>query len=97
MVKTLPISEAKTHLPRLIVGVEEREEEIVVTRRGKPAAVIINYAEYERLKDTLDVLSDRSLMEQILRSRKFYSKGRRGVSFAELFGEPLNPPKSRKR
>ena len=54
MSKTLPISEVKTRLPELVSGVAEQEEEIVVTRNGKPAAVLVNYDEYERLKDTLD-------------------------------------------
>ena len=97
MAKTLPISEVKTRLPELVSGVEEREEEIVVTRKGKPAAVLVNYAEYERLKESLDVLSDRNLMGQILRSKKFYSKGGKGMSFEEVFGEPLRPPKRRKQ
>ena len=51
-------SEVKTRLPELVSGVEKRAEEIVVTRNGKPAAVLVNYTEYERLKETLDVLSD---------------------------------------
>lgn len=97
MAKTLPISEVKTRLPELVSGVEEREEEIVVTRKGKPAAVLVNYAEYERLKDSLDVLSDPVLMRQIRRSQRFYAEGRKGISFEELFGEPLHPRKKRKR
>jgi len=39
-------------LPELVSRVEEREDEIVVTRNGKPAAVLINSDEYERLKET---------------------------------------------
>jgi antitoxin YefM len=97
MAKTLPISEVKTRLPELVSGVAEREEEIVVTRNGKPAAVLVNYDEYERLKDTLDVLSDRPLMKQIAQSKKFYAKGRRGQSFETVFGEPLVIKKRRKR
>lgn len=97
MSKTLPISEVKTRLPELVSGVEEREEEIVVTRNGKPAAVLVNYAEYERLKDSLEVLSDPSLMKQIRQSKKFYSKGRQGLSFEAVFGEPLHSRKRRKR
>ena len=58
MSKTLPISEVKARLPELVNRVQEREEEVVVTRNGKPAAVLLNYAEYERLKETLDVLAD---------------------------------------
>lgn len=42
MTKTLPISDVKTHLPALLDGVTEREDEIVVTRNGTPAAVILN-------------------------------------------------------
>jgi prevent-host-death family protein len=37
----MPISEVKTRLPELVSGVAEREEEIVVTRNGKPAAVLV--------------------------------------------------------
>ncbi len=55
MSKTMPISEVKIRLPELVFAVEEREEEIVITRNGKPAAVLVNYNEYERLKATLNV------------------------------------------
>jgi prevent-host-death family protein len=87
MARTLPISEVKARLPELVTGIEEREEEVVVTRRGKPAAVLVNYAEYERLKETLDVLSDPDLMRQIFRSRRFYAGGGKGLSFEDVFGE----------
>ena len=76
MPKTLPISEVKTRLPELVSGIAEREEEIVVTRNGKPAAVLVNYDEYERLKDSLEVLSDPDLMKQIRRSKNFFAKGK---------------------
>jgi prevent-host-death family protein len=97
MSKILPISEVKTRLPELVSGVAEREEEIVVTRNGKPAAVLVNYDEYERLKDTLDVLSDPVLMKQIAQSKSFYTRGRQGQSFEAVFGESLVVRKRRKR
>ncbi len=97
MSKTMPISEVKTRLPELVSGVAEREEEIVVTRNGKPAAVLVNYDDYERLKDTLDVLSDPVLMKQISQSKRFYAKGRQGHSFEAVFGEPLVVVKRRKK
>jgi prevent-host-death family protein len=79
-----PISEVKTRLPALVAGVAEPEEEVAVTRNGKPAAVLVNYDEYARLKDTLDVLSDPVLMKQIGLSRSFYAKRRRGQSFESV-------------
>jgi len=97
MFKTMPISEVKTRLPELVSGVEEREDEIVVTRNGKPAAVLVNYDEYERLKETLDILSDPVSMRQIAQSKRFYAKGRQGESFEALFGESLVARKPRKR
>jgi antitoxin YefM len=97
MSRTMPISEVKTRLPELVTVVAEREEEIVVTRNGKPAAVLVNYDEYERLKDTLDVLSDPVLMKQIGRSKSFYAKGGQGQSFEAVFGESLVVGKRRKR
>ena len=97
MSKTMPISEVKTRLPELVSSVEEREEEIVVTRNGKPAAVLMNYNEYERLKATLDVLSDPVSMRQIVQSKIFYAKGRKGESFESVFGESLGGLKRRNK
>lgn len=97
MSKTMPISEVKTRLPELVSGVVDRDDEIVVTRNGKPAAVLVNYDEYERLKETLEVLSDPVSMRQIAKSKRFYAKARRGESFEALFGESLVAPKRRKQ
>lgn len=97
MSKTLPISEVKARLPELVTGVAEREEEVVVTRNGKPAAVLLNYDEYERLKETLDVLSDRRLMKQIQVSERYFARGGKGLSFEEVFGEPLHRTGKRAR
>lgn len=97
MSKTLPISEVKARLPELVTGIAEREEEIVVTRNGKPAAVLVNFAEYERLKETLDVLCDPDLMRQIVESREFFRQHRRGLSHEDVFGEPMAPKRRRIR
>ena len=96
MAKTLSLSEVKARLPELIVGVQDREEEVVVTKNGRPAAILINVQEYARLKETLDVLSDPALMKQIARSRAFYRSGRKGLTFEDVFGEPATPVKKRR-
>ena len=97
MAKILPLSEVKTHLPELIAGVEEREEEIVVTKNGRPAAILVNVQEYARLKETLDVLGDPAMMKQIGQSETFYRNGKKGLTFEEVFGEPLTSTRKRRR
>ncbi len=93
MARTLPISAVKAHLPELVDGVEERDEEIVVTRNGRPAAVIVSCAELARLRETIDVLSDPGMMRQIRESQASYPHGTGDVSFEDVFGEPLFPGK----
>ncbi len=97
MSTTLPISEVKARLPELVTGVEEREEEVVVTRNGRPAAILVNVQEYERLKETLEILSDPALLQQITQSRAFYRAGKKGLGFEDVFGEPLAPSRRRRR
>ena len=70
---------------------------MVVTRKGKSAAVLGNHAEDERLKETVDVLSDPVLMRQIRASRRYFVKGRRGLSFEDVFGEPIALTRRRAR
>lgn len=96
MAKTLSLSDVKARLPELIAGVQDREEEVVVTKNGRPAAILINVQEYARLKETLDVLSDPALMKQISRSRAFYRSGRKGLTFEDVFGEPVTPARKRR-
>jgi prevent-host-death family protein len=97
MAKILPISEVKARLPELVTGVAEREEEIIVTRNGKPAARLVNYREYERLKETLDVLSDPELMDQIRHSLAHIAAGKQALSFEEVFGERLAARRKKRR
>ena len=76
---------------------QKREEEVEVTKNGRPAAILINIDEYTSLKETLDVLSDPVLMKQIGLSQAFYKAGKKGSSFEEdVFGEPFTPAKKRR-
>lgn len=62
---TLPLSEAKTHLARLLSRVEEVGEQFVITRSGRPAGVLLSVDEYEGLLETLEILADGALMKKI--------------------------------
>ena len=63
--KTLSVSEAKMKLSGLIDTVNATDEEIMITKNGRPAAVLLSPEEFESLKETTAVRSDLSLMKEI--------------------------------
>jgi prevent-host-death family protein len=84
--KTLSLSEAKMKLSGLVDMVQTVDEEIVITRNGSPAAVMISPSEYESLKETADILADAGLMDEIRNGlQALKDKKARLYSLEELF------------
>ena len=63
--KTLSLSEAKMKLSGLVEKVQTMDEEVVITKNGSPAAVMISPDEFDSLKETIAVRSDEHLMRDI--------------------------------
>ena len=63
--KTLSLSEAKMKLSELVEKVHSTDEEVVITKNGRPAAVMISPEEFEGWKETIAVKSDADLMKEI--------------------------------
>ena len=61
----LPLAEVKKRFSEMVDRVEDRHERVVVTRRGRPAAVLISPDDLESLEETLDILSDPAAVEEI--------------------------------
>lgn len=76
MSETLPLAEIKAHLSEIVDRVEREHERVVLTRNGRPAAVILSPADLEALEDTLDLLSDPRAMNEINAARQDAAKGR---------------------
>jgi len=68
--KTLSLSEAKMKLSRLVEFVKITDEEIIITKNGSPAAILISPDEFESLKETIAIRSDASLMKEIEKGLK---------------------------
>ena len=76
MSETLPLAEIKAHLSEIIDRVEREHDRVVLTRNGRPAAVILSPQDLEALEDTLDLLSDRGALAEIEASRGDRTAGR---------------------
>jgi antitoxin YefM len=68
--KTLSVSEAKMKLSGLIDSINATDEEVMITKNGRPAAVLVSPEEFESLKETIAVRSDLPLMKEIKRGLK---------------------------
>jgi antitoxin YefM len=84
MSETLPLSSVKAHLSELVDRVEDQHDRVVLTRNGKPAAVLVSPEDLESLEETLALLSDRVAMEQIRESEQSLAAGEPTTSLAEI-------------
>ena len=55
---TAPLSEARERLSEIVDDVATTGADLVITKHGRPMAVVIGYDEYESLIETLNILSD---------------------------------------
>lgn len=58
MFRSVPLSQVRSDLFRLVDVMQSGGEALTLTRRGDPVAVLLSHAEYERLLETLEVLCD---------------------------------------
>ncbi|MEO6501910.1 MAG: type II toxin-antitoxin system Phd/YefM family antitoxin [Jatrophihabitantaceae bacterium] len=65
MTRTMTVTDAKARLSELVAMVEQTQEHIDITRNGEPAAVLVSHAELEALRETIAILSDPTLTEDI--------------------------------
>lgn len=84
--KTLSVSEAKMKLSGLIETVSTTDEEVVITKNGRPAAVLISPDEFDSWKETVAVRSDLDLMGEVKKGLEALKKKRaRLYTLEELF------------
>ena len=87
MAKTLPISEVKMKLAELVAGLESGDEEVIITRNGRPAAVLLATEAYEALQETLAILAQPEALAQIQRAQAYFAAGHQGLSLDEVLPE----------
>ncbi|HAH20129.1 MAG TPA: prevent-host-death protein [Candidatus Omnitrophica bacterium] len=83
MVNTITLKELRPELPAIIKKIDSRLDRYVVTRRGKPVAVMISPDDYEGLLETVEILSDKESVKRIKQAKQQIKEGRT-VSLEEL-------------
>ena len=89
MFNTLPLAQVKAHLSEIVDRVEREHDRIVLTRNGRPVAVIISPVDLEALEDSLDLLSDAGGLEEV-RAAQADAAGGRVLSAEDLRAKYLS-------
>lgn len=71
----LPLATVKNRLSEVVERLEREHGRVVVTKHGRPAAVIMSVEDLEGLEETLNVLSDPKLMRRIRRAETEIAAG----------------------
>jgi len=82
--KTLSLSEVKMKLSELVDRVHSTDEEVVITKNGRPAAVLVSPEEFESWKETIEILSSGELMDEIRRGLAALRKGSKVYTLEKL-------------
>ena len=86
--KTLPLTEVRDHFTSILRDVSQLYDRCIITKKGRPEAVLMNYEEFEGWLETLEIMSSPKAAKRIREARAKTKEGE-VVSFEKAFGEPL--------
>lgn len=65
MLEQMPLAEVKNRLSEVVDEVEREHARVVITKHGRPAAVVVSAADLESLEETLDIIGNAALLTDI--------------------------------
>ena len=83
--ETMSLSEAKMKLSELLERIHSTDEEIVITKNGRPAAVLVSPGEFEGWKETIEIMSRPDLVDEIRKGLTALKKRSKLYTLDELF------------
>lgn len=83
MEKIIPISDLQTRTREVVEGVKKTGDPVIITQRGRPAVLVVNYEEYEGMLHTLDEMSYPDWKERLEEAEEDSLKGK-GIALEDL-------------
>jgi antitoxin YefM len=71
----LPLADVKNRLSEVVERLEREHGRVVITKHGRPAAVVMSIEDLEGLEETLDILSNPTLMRRIKKAEAELAAG----------------------
>ncbi len=98
MEKIIPISDLQSKTKEVVEGVKKTGEPVIITQRGRPAVLVVNYEEYEGLLHTLDEMSYPDWRERLAEAERDSKQGK-GISLEAMekkIKRRRTPPRDRR-
>ncbi len=74
-VTTITLKELRPKLPHVIRDVDEKLGRYIITKRGKPMAVMMSVDDYEGLVETLNILTDKGMLPKLKKAEQEIREG----------------------
>lgn len=71
----LPLADVKNRLSEVVERLQREHGRVVITKHGRPAAVVLSVEDLEGLEETLELLSDPHAMRRIRQAQKDIASG----------------------
>lgn len=77
-------NELRKHLTRLLENLREEGEDLVITKQGKPLAVVLDVEKYLEIQEALREFSDPAYLAQLLATKNEFAEGK-GIPAEEVY------------
>jgi antitoxin YefM len=61
----MPLADVKNHLSEVVDRLQREHGRVIITKHGRPAAVVISVDDLDSLEETLDIMDDATLLSDI--------------------------------
>lgn len=75
MTTTAPLTDARDRLSEIIDNVLAEDEDYVITKHGRPVAVVVNFDSYEAMRETLNIVADPEAMASLTEAEADLAEG----------------------
>src|SRR5690242_13028424 len=74
MKKIIPMTDLQRQAGQIVAGVSSTDEPVIITQRGRAAAVLVSAHSYSQIEKDLERLDELELLEAIAKSREAISR-----------------------
>ena len=76
MTKNVSLKNLRPRLPAIMAEVDSKMDRFIITKRGRPVALLMAIDDYESILETIDILSNTHLMKRLKKAKADIRAGR---------------------